>query len=116
LAHVSEAKDVLMLMVAGDLRVGCRNRSRSVKRGSGVDHERTHRAKIALIVKPRFAKVDFMITKPRIAVLGLNPHAGDRGTLGNEEQDTIIPVVQKVQRRGRNSSWTLFSRWFFWFL
>ncbi|MBL7899518.1 MAG: 4-hydroxythreonine-4-phosphate dehydrogenase PdxA, partial [Crocinitomicaceae bacterium] len=43
---------------------------------------------------------DFMISKPRIAVLGLNPHAGDRGTLGNEEIDTIIPVIQKFRDEG----------------
>jgi 4-hydroxythreonine-4-phosphate dehydrogenase len=40
--------------------------------------------------------VDFGIRKPKIAVLGLNPHCGDNGLLGNEENDIIIPVVEKA--------------------
>jgi 4-hydroxythreonine-4-phosphate dehydrogenase len=43
---------------------------------------------------------DFAIGKPRIAVLGLNPHAGDSSLLGNEEADTIIPAIQKAQQEG----------------
>lgn len=39
-------------------------------------------------------KQDFSITKPRIAVLGLNPHAGDLGTIGNEEEKTIAPAIK----------------------
>lgn len=37
---------------------------------------------------------DFQITKPKIAVLGLNPHAGESGLIGNEEQEHIIPAIQ----------------------
>lgn len=40
---------------------------------------------------------DFGIAKPRIAVLGLNPHAGDNGLLGTEEIDLIIPAVEKAK-------------------
>lgn len=40
---------------------------------------------------------DFGIRKPKIAVLGLNPHAGDNGVLGNEEKDYIIPAIEKAQ-------------------
>lgn len=40
-------------------------------------------------------KQDFGLEKPRIAVLGLNPHAGDNGLLGNEEQDVIQKAVEK---------------------
>ncbi len=39
---------------------------------------------------------DFGIIKPRIAVLGLNPHAGDDGVLGTEEQEIIIPAIRKA--------------------
>ena len=38
--------------------------------------------------------VDFMIREPKIAVLGLNPHAGDNGLIGQEDKDVIQPVVQ----------------------
>lgn len=43
---------------------------------------------------------DFGIVKPRIAVLALNPHAGDNGLLGNEEETIIIPAMQEAEERG----------------
>ena len=43
---------------------------------------------------------DFGIRKPKIAVLGLNPHAGEDGMLGNEENDIIIPTIKKVKEEG----------------
>ena len=43
---------------------------------------------------------DFEIRKPKIAVLGLNPHAGDNGVIGNEEKDIIIPAIQKATEEG----------------
>jgi 4-hydroxythreonine-4-phosphate dehydrogenase len=45
-------------------------------------------------------KKDFGIRKPRIAVLGLNPHAGDNGLLGNEENDIIIPAINEARHAG----------------
>lgn len=40
---------------------------------------------------------DFGLNRPRIALLGINPHAGDSGTLGSEEQQIIIPAIQKAK-------------------
>ncbi|MCP4312811.1 MAG: 4-hydroxythreonine-4-phosphate dehydrogenase PdxA [Bacteroidetes bacterium] len=40
---------------------------------------------------------DFGIRSPRIAVLGLNPHAGDNGLMGSEEQEVIIPAIEKAR-------------------
>lgn len=45
-------------------------------------------------------KMDFGINKPRIAVLSLNPHAGDNGLLGTEERDVIIPAMQEAEEQG----------------
>lgn len=42
---------------------------------------------------------DFNIQKPRIAVLGLNPHAGDNGVLGNEEKEIIAPAIQEANEQ-----------------
>jgi 4-hydroxythreonine-4-phosphate dehydrogenase len=42
-------------------------------------------------------RTDFWIQKPKIAVLGLNPHAGDNGVIGNEEQQTIIPALEEAR-------------------
>ena len=43
---------------------------------------------------------DFGIDKPRIAVLGLNPHAGDGGVIGNEEVNIILPAVKEAKESG----------------
>ena len=43
---------------------------------------------------------DFGIRKPKIAVLGLNPHAGEEGMLGKEENDIITPTIKKLKEEG----------------
>ncbi|MCQ2348006.1 MAG: 4-hydroxythreonine-4-phosphate dehydrogenase PdxA [Paludibacteraceae bacterium] len=43
---------------------------------------------------------DFLIRRPRIAVLALNPHAGDEGLIGKEEQTVIAPAIQKANGEG----------------
>ena len=45
-------------------------------------------------------KRDFGLEKPRIAVLALNPHAGDAGLLGKEEQEIIVPALEKAKEQG----------------
>ena len=45
-------------------------------------------------------KQDFDIQKPRIAVLSLNPHAGDSGLLGKEEEEIITPAIRQMQDKG----------------
>lgn len=47
---------------------------------------------------------DFKIFKPSIAVLGLNPHSGDKGVIGKEEIKTIIPVIEELKNEGLNVS------------
>lgn len=53
-----------------------------------------------LVVFNRSLKQDFGIGAPRIAVLALNPHAGDEGLLGTEEQEIISPAIQEMAARG----------------
>ena len=43
---------------------------------------------------------DFRISCPRIAVLALNPHAGDNGVIGTEENDIIIPAIEELEEKG----------------
>ena len=45
-------------------------------------------------------KKDFSIVRPRIAVLGLNPHAGDNGVIGKEETEIIIPAINEAEENG----------------
>ena len=44
---------------------------------------------------------DFNINKPKIAVLGLNPHSGDEGLIGDEENNIIKPTVSKIKETGK---------------
>ena len=44
---------------------------------------------------------DFGIKKPRIAVLGINPHAGDNGVIGNEDDILIYPIIKKLSNKGK---------------
>ena len=45
-------------------------------------------------------KRDLRISNPRIAVLSLNPHAGDGGVLGTEEQEVIVPAIEELEAKG----------------
>ncbi len=46
-------------------------------------------------------KKDFCISKPKIAVLGLNPHCGDKGVIGKEDDEIIRPTIQKIKETGK---------------
>ncbi|MEE9408411.1 MAG: 4-hydroxythreonine-4-phosphate dehydrogenase PdxA [Polaribacter sp.] len=46
-------------------------------------------------------KMDFGITKPKIAVLALNPHCGDKGVIGKEDDDIIRPTVEEIKETGK---------------
>jgi 4-hydroxythreonine-4-phosphate dehydrogenase len=46
-------------------------------------------------------KNDFRFGKPKIAVLGLNPHAGDEGLIGDEENTVIKPVINDLKSKGK---------------
>ncbi|HLP04793.1 MAG TPA: 4-hydroxythreonine-4-phosphate dehydrogenase PdxA, partial [Paludibacter sp.] len=53
-----------------------------------------------LVVLNNSLKKDFSVVRPRIAVLGLNPHAGDEGVIGTEEQSIIIPAMNQAGNQG----------------
>lgn len=53
-----------------------------------------------LLIFNRSLRQDFGIVKPRIAVLALNPHAGDQGLLGKEEDEIIIPAMREADKKG----------------
>lgn len=92
------AADVLMLLINENLRVGLVTEHLPLRDVvNAVTIERIA-AKGKLMAKSLLE--DFGIRKPRIAVLGLNPHAGDNGELGNEEKLIILPAVDQLQNAG----------------
>ena len=88
----------MMLLVNDMLRVGLVTNHLSLKDVTGKIDINLIVSKIELLHQS--LKQDFMISKPRIAVLGLNPHAGDNSLLGKEEKDIIAPAVNKAKEKG----------------
>jgi 4-hydroxythreonine-4-phosphate dehydrogenase len=96
LKHFFEVKDVVMLMCADNMRVGL------VTEHVPVSEIAKHITKESILSKLRLMKDslrrDFGIDKPRIAVLGLNPHAGDEGLIGKEDDEIIRPAVIEAKK------------------
>lgn len=90
----------LMLMCADKLRVGVVTGHVPLANVSAIINQEKIVQKIKILSKT--LEDDFGLRKPKIAVLGLNPHAGDNGTLGGEEQAVIIPAIAKAKSEGAN--------------
>lgn len=90
------ANDVAMLMTAPNMRVGL------VTEHVPVAELGKHITKEAIISKLKIIhsslQKDFGIDKPRIAVLGMNPHSGDEGLIGNEEESVIKPAIKESKQ------------------
>jgi 4-hydroxythreonine-4-phosphate dehydrogenase len=98
LASKFGTKDFLMLMVGNSLRVGVVTGHIPLK---DVPQNITPENILnKMRVMNNSLKMDFGIAKPRIAVLGLNPHAGDEGLIGTEESEIIRPAIQKAFDEG----------------
>jgi len=97
LAHLTGASRVAMMFYSEPLRVVLATIHIPLARVSGALTQASLEATIDLTAKemPRFG-----IDQPRIAVAGLNPHAGEHGLFGNEEQVSIIPAIDACRRRG----------------
>jgi len=98
LQYAFGSKEVLMLMVSDLLRVGVVAGHVPVARLS--EYITFEKLINKIRVMNHSLNLDFGIRKPRIAVLGLNPHAGDNGLLGNEEINTIIPAIEQARNEG----------------
>lgn len=90
--------DALMLMVSGGLRVGLLTDHVPVNEVSKHITEALIRKKVRTTFES--LKKDFRIRKPKIAILGLNPHCGDQGVIGNEDDKIIKPTISKLFEEG----------------
>ncbi|MCE7068480.1 4-hydroxythreonine-4-phosphate dehydrogenase PdxA [Dyadobacter sp. CY326] len=98
LAQSFNKEDALMFMVSGELRVGVLSGHIPLEKVSSYVTAERLSAKIEQILQS--LKGDFGIKKPKLAVLGLNPHAGENGLLGSEEIDIIQPVIKNFKEKG----------------
>lgn len=90
--------DSLMLMISNNLRIGVITGHIPVNEISGKLSIELILRKIDILHKSLIT--DFGISTPKIAVMGLNPHAGDEGLLGNEEITVIKPAIEKAKEKG----------------
>ena len=93
-------QDVVMLMCAENMRVAVVTEHVPVHEIAQHLSAKTILGKLKIINQS--LKNDFNIAKPKIAVLGLNPHAGDHGLIGNEEETIIKPAIKEAKQ---NNVW-----------
>lgn len=95
LNEIFGAKDALMLMINDFLKIGV------ISGHIPIDDVSESLSKDKIITKIKILNQslieDFGIRKPRIAVLGLNPHASDEGLIGKEEKEIIVPALNEVK-------------------
>jgi len=98
LAEITSAQKVVMLLVSRVLRVAIstihipiKDVANSIKTDSIIEQ---------LQLLNRSLQQNFAISSPKIAVLGLNPHAGDGGVIGDEETRIIKPAIEQAQKEG----------------
>ena len=88
----------VMLMVSDEMRVGLVTNHSPISQVAGAITKELILKKLHILNDT--LKVDFGIEKPTIAVLGLNPHAGDEGAIGSEEIDIIRPAIMEAKEAG----------------
>lgn len=90
--------DVLMFLISESMRIGVATGHVPLGKVAGMITTDLIIRKLKLMNQSLI--LDFAIRKPRIAVLGLNPHAGDNGLLGSEEAEIITPAINQAVREG----------------
>ena len=93
-----KVNDVAMLMVAENMRVAVLTEHVPVKDITKYITKEAIISKLEILHKS--LQQDFGVSKPKIAVLGLNPHAGDEGLIGDEEERIIKPAIKEAKTKG----------------
>ena len=89
----------LMFMITDTLRVGLLTDHVPVKDVSSHITKELIEKKINTVYNSLIK--DFKIERPKIAVLGINPHTGDNGVIGSEDDDVLRPTLQKIKETGK---------------
>lgn len=98
LSEMSNVDDSLMFLVSSRIRIGVVTGHLPLKQVAEAINEDVILRKLRIMADS--LQRDMGVPKPRIAVLGLNPHAGDNGLLGEEEKEIIAPAVRKANEAG----------------
>jgi len=97
-ASVGDGQKALMILMNENIRVALVTTHLAIKNVAEAITQEKIVEKATIL--HRSLKRDFRISNPRIAVLSLNPHAGDEGLLGNEEKDIIRPAIEQLTEQG----------------
>lgn len=97
--RVGDGQKALMILMKHDLRVALVTGHIPVRDISATITKELIEEKYQIF--EHSLKQDFGIGQPRIAVLALNPHAGDNGLIGTEEQEIIIPAITELKKKGK---------------
>jgi 4-hydroxythreonine-4-phosphate dehydrogenase len=100
LAEFTHAPLPVMMLTAGRLRVALATTHLPLKNVSAAITWQSLQQVLTILNHDLQTK--FGLSNPHILVCGLNPHAGEGGHLGMEEQETIIPVIRDLQQQGMN--------------
>lgn len=98
LASMSNVEEHLMFLVSDRMRIGVVTGHIPIKDVANAITPEAILSKLRIMNESLLK--DFGVPSPRIAVLGLNPHAGDNGLLGEEEKTVIIPAIRDAQSNG----------------
>lgn len=98
IALLSRSQRVAMMLVSKSMRVGLVTIHVGIK--SILDHLSKEKVVEKITIINDSLKKDFRIKKPRIAVLALNPHAGEKGLMGTEDDELVVPAIQDVTSAG----------------
>jgi 4-hydroxythreonine-4-phosphate dehydrogenase len=98
IALLSHSQRVAMFLISKSMRIGL------VTIHTGLKNIAAQISKEKIIEKASIIsdslKIDFRVKKPRLAVLALNPHSGENGLIGPEENETITPAIKESQTAG----------------
>lgn len=98
IAKAAGAENSMMFLVSDAVRIGLMSNHLSLKEVPAALDMAAIIQKVELMVKS--LREDYLINKPRIAVLGLNPHSGDNGLIGKEEKEIIAPAIERLKDKG----------------
>lgn len=102
IALLSRSQRVAMMLVSNSMRVGLVTIHIGIK--SILEHISKEKIVEKIHIISDSLKKDFQIKKPRIAVLALNPHAGEKGLIGTEDDELITPAIEEVKSTGINAA------------
>lgn len=97
-SRLGDGNKALMILMRGSLRIALATTHMPISKVASAITRESLEEKITILYKT--LRRDFLIDNPRIAVLSLNPHCGDGGLLGKEEQETIEPTINDLFAKG----------------